>query len=134
MSILYLFAAIIALLGFFIGLVIIVKGFVYKNNKHVNLGTILVSIGLIIALSGMFCVAKRANHFRKKMMHERQMKMQECMKACDMDMDMMDGCGKKDTVINGDTVCIKTATKVIMDKNCSMSGKKCDGKCKHDMH
>jgi hypothetical protein len=132
MSILYLFSAIIAVLGVFVGLIIIIKGFAYKSNKNINLGTILVSIGLIVALSGAFCIAQRANHFRKKMMHKREIMMKECMKECDMD--EMEGCAVKDTVINGDTVCIKTATKVIMEKNCSMSGKKCDGKCKHDMH
>jgi hypothetical protein len=133
MSFLYLLSAIIAVLAGFIGLVIIIKGFVDKNNKNINLGTILVSIGLIIALSGAFCIGKRAVKSRRYHQHE-QMMMQKCMKECmkECDMEMMKGCGMGDSTAvdsNGMKIC----TKVIMEKGCGMN-KKCSGKCKHDMH
>ncbi len=125
MTILYLLAAILAVLGVFIGLIIIIKGFADKSNKNIRLGTILVSIGLIIALSGSFCIAKRANHFRKKMMHQRQMMMKDCMKDCDAE--MMKACCDMDSMAV-DSNGVKIVTKVIMDKQCE---KKCKEVCKH---
>jgi hypothetical protein len=133
MTFLYLFAAIIAVLAGFIGLVILIKGFVDKSNKNINLGTIIVSIGLIIAISGGFSVGKRA--INSKRYHEKErMMMQKCMKECmkDCDMGMMKGCGMGDSTAV-DSNGVKICTKVIMDKQCGMS-KKCSGKCKHDMH
>jgi hypothetical protein len=135
MSILYLFAALIAVLAGFIGLVIIIKGFVDKNNKNINLGTILVSVALIIAMSGAYCIGRRAIHSKRYHDHERMM-MQNCMKNCmrNCDMEMMHGCGMGDSTAMSDSNGMKIVTKVIMDKNCKMDGKKCDGKCKHGMH
>jgi hypothetical protein len=133
MTFLYFFAAVIAVLAGFIGLVIIVKGFVDKSKKNINLGTILVSVGLIIALAGGFSIGKRA--INSKRYHEKERMMMkkckmECMKECDIE--MMKGCGMGDSTMvdsNGMKIC----TKVIMDKHCGMN-KKCSGKCKHDMH
>jgi len=130
MNFFYFFAAILAVLGIFIGLVIIIKGFVDKSNKNIRLGTIIVSIGLIIALSGIFTIAHRANNFRKYHEMERRMMMQKCMKECNMD--MMNGCGMGDSSAV-DSNGMKIVTKVIMDKDCKMD-KKCSGKCKKDMH
>jgi hypothetical protein len=130
MSILYLFLAILAVLGIFIGLVVIIKGFVDKSNKNIRLGTILVSIGLIIALSGSLCIAHRVNNFRKKHERERRMDKERCMKECNMD--MMQGCGMGDSTAV-DSNGVKIVTKVIMDKQCKMS-KKCPGTCKKGMH
>jgi poly-beta-1,6-N-acetyl-D-glucosamine biosynthesis protein PgaD len=129
---LYLLAAILAVLGVFVGLIIIIKGFVDKSNKNIKLGTIMVSIALIIALSGATCIAIRLNHFRKKHEYERRMKMEQCMKECDFD--MMEGCAGMDSISGCDSNGVKVVTKVIMDKQCKMGGKKCEGKCKHDMH
>jgi hypothetical protein len=127
MSILYLFAAIIAVLAGFIGLVIIIKGFGDKNNKNINLGTILVSIALIIALSGVYCIGRRAVHSYRYQKHERMM-MKKCMKNCDFD--MMKCCpGFDSTAVDSNGV--KIVTKVIMDKQCE---KMCKQVCKKHMN
>ena len=81
MNVLYLIAAIIAALAGFIGLVILIKGFIDKNNKNIKNGTIMVSIALIIALSGAYCIGMRLA--KKHDMH-RQM-MMECMKILVME-------------------------------------------------
>jgi hypothetical protein len=127
MSILYLFSAIIAVLAGFIGLVIIIKGFVDKNNKNINLGTILVSVALIIALSGAFCIGRRAVHSMRNHNHQRMM-MQKCMKNCDFE--MMKCCDKGDSNAV-DSNGVRIVTKVIMDKQCE---KKCKEACKHHMN
>jgi hypothetical protein len=124
MSILYLFAAIIAVLAGFIGLVIIIKGFVDKNKKNINLGTILVSVALIISLSGAFCIGRRAVHSYRKHNNQRMM-MQKCLKNCDFDMKKC--CpGFDSTMVDSNGV--KIVTKVFMDKQCE---KKCKEMCKH---
>jgi len=129
MNILYLFAAIIAVLAGFIGLIVIIKGFVDKSNKNIKLGTILVSIGLILALSGGYCVAHRAVKMVKHHAWYRDQMMQKGMMNCDFD--MMEGGGKCDSM-SKDTNCMKKCTKIMIEKNCGE--KKCDGKCKHDIH
>jgi hypothetical protein len=125
MSILYLFAAIIAVLAGFIGLIIIIKGFVDKNNKNINLGTILVSIALIIALSGAYCIGRRAVHSYRYQKHQREM-MRKCMKECNFD--MMKCNGMADSTAMTDSNGVRIVTKVIMDKQCE---KKCSEMCKH---
>ncbi|PIP53625.1 MAG: hypothetical protein COX07_09700 [Bacteroidetes bacterium CG23_combo_of_CG06-09_8_20_14_all_32_9] len=47
------------LLGF-IGLVVLINGFVNKLPKKINLGTILVCISLFLCVSGFFCVSARS--------------------------------------------------------------------------
>jgi hypothetical protein len=127
MSILYLFAALIAVLAGFIGLIIIIKGFVYKNNKNINLGTILISVALIISLSEVYCIGRRAVH--SKRYHDQQrMMMQKCMKNCDFDMMK---CGDMDDSTAVDSNGVRIVTKVIMDKQCE---KKCKETCKHHMN
>jgi hypothetical protein len=124
MSILYLFAAIIAVLAGFIGLIIIIKGFVDKNNKNINLGTILVSVALIIALSGAYCIGRRAVHSYRYQKHQKEL-MNKCMKECDFD--IMKCCpGFDSTAVDSNGV--KIVTKVMMDKQCE---KKCKEMCKH---
>lgn len=125
MSILYLFAAIIAVLGFFIGLVVIIKGFVNKNDKNINLGTILVSIGLIIALSGVFCLGQRAVKVARCQLNQRHMMMQQCIKDCDVE--IMKCCELDDSTAL-DSNCMKKCTKELIEKGCMK--KPCSGPCK----
>jgi len=128
MKILFLFAAIIAALGGFIGLVVIIKGFVDKSNKNIRLGTILVSIGIIVALSGGFCIGMHAVKIAK---HHAWYREQMRMKMMDCDMDMMKGCAMGDSNAI-DSNGVKVVTKVIMDKKCMK--KDCKGECKKPMH
>jgi hypothetical protein len=124
MNFIYLFAAIIAVLAGFIGLIVIIKGFVDKSNKNIQLGTILVSIGLIIALSGGFCIGMRAAKFAKFQIKSRHLLMEKSMKECDFD--MMKHCTMGDSM-SMDSNCMKICIKGTMDK-------KCQGMCKHKMH
>jgi hypothetical protein len=128
MKILFLFAAIIAALGGFIGLIVIIKGFVDKSNKNIRLGTILVCIGIIVALSGAFCIGMRAVKLAK---HHAWYRDQMRMKMMDCDMDMMRDCAMDDSTAV-DSNGVKVVTKVIMDKQCIK--KDCKGMCKKAMH
>lgn len=129
MNILYLFAAIIAVLAGFIGLIVIIKGFADKSNKNIKMGAILVSIGIILVLSTGFCIGIRAIRMAKHHAWYKEQMQQKCMKDCNFD--MMEGCAQGDSM-SGDTACIKKCTKVMIQKDCGTQ--KCDGKCKHEMH
>ena len=50
MAIVHLLLAMVAVLAGFIGLVILIKGFVDKSNKFIKLGTLLFSVMLIIGV------------------------------------------------------------------------------------
>lgn len=121
MNYLYLIAAIIAVLAGFIGLVILIKGFADKSDKNIKLGTLLVSIGLVIALSGVFCIGSRAAKFARYHLKNRQMMINKCMKDCDIK--MMKNCMMIDSTIT-DSSGMKIITKMVVDKKC------CPGKCK----
>ena len=118
MNILYLFAAIIAVLAGFIGLIVIIKGFVDKSNKQIKLGTLLFCVMLIIGVLGAFCAGKHC--MDKRRCHEEMM--EKCMHECGPM--MMGGCASMDSIKDSNGV--KVITKVIMDKECM---KKCDMKC-----
>ena len=90
MAILHFLLVLVAVLLGFVGLIVIIKGFVDKNNKRIWLGTILVSIMLVIAVSGVFCVGKRVLNCKRNCDKECTMMIDKCMKSCDPD--MMKGC------------------------------------------
>ncbi|MEI6123928.1 MAG: hypothetical protein WCQ95_09910 [Bacteroidota bacterium] len=122
MAILFLCFAIVAVLSGFIGLVILVKGFVDKNNKKIQLGTILVSVMLVLATTGAFCIARRALDSKRYHEQKREMRMEKCMKDCDFDgVEMMKGgCMGGDNMKMCDTTGMKVITKVMVDKKCCM--------------
>ena len=54
----YLLVLIAMPLGF-IGLVVLINGFVNKVSQKINLGTILISIALVMLITGCFLISKR---------------------------------------------------------------------------
>ncbi len=123
MAIVHLLLAMVAVLSGFIGLVILIKGFVDKSNKQIKLGTLLFSVMLIIGVLGGFCAGR---HCCEKKCHdqERCEMMMKCMQDCNGG--MMMGCGGMDST-KVDSNGMQVITKVIMDKECA---KKCDMNCK----
>lgn len=118
MAVLFLVVAILAVLLGFVGIIIIIKGFVDKSNKKIQMGTILVCIMLILAVSGAFCIGKRAINSKRYHDNQRSMMIDKCMKECGPDM-MKDGCPGMNKGGCGmpaeDTVEQKIVTKIIVN-------------------
>ncbi len=126
MGILFLCLGIVAAISGFVGLVVLLKGFLDKNNKNIKLGTILMCVMLVIGVCGSYYIVRHAVDSRRyhEQMHKEKMK--DCMKNCDMG--MMGGCGMgmmKGMCMGGDDKCMKgmndndsVQVKVIVDKQC----------------
>ena len=123
MAIVHLLLAMVAVLAGFIGLVILIKGFVDKSNKFIKLGTLLFSVMLIIGVLGGFCAGRHCMNSKRCHDQERCDMMMKCMQNCNGG--MMSGCASMDST-TADSNGMQVITKVIMDKECM---KKCDMKC-----
>lgn len=66
----YLLALISVPLGF-IGLVVLINGFINKASKKINLGTILVCIALALLITSCFLTFNRCFKATKNCMHKR---------------------------------------------------------------
>ena len=83
----YILAIIIALLGL-AGIVILINGFVKKNDKLVWRGSILTGITLILIISGVFCGAHKCyrvcqQNCMNKEMKFKHMDFDHCKMKCD---------------------------------------------------
>jgi len=126
MQILFLIFAIVAVVLGFVGLIVIIKGFVDKSNKKIWLGTILVSIMLVLGVLGGFCISKRALDSKRYHEKQRMMKDKKCGGNCNYD--AFNPCCPGDTSVCGDS----TEVQVIVEKKCI----KKDGSmpCPHHMN
>jgi len=114
MAVLFLILAIIAVVAGFIGLVLIIKGFVDKSNKKVWMGTALVCFMLIMAVCGAFLIGKRAIKAKKHFEREHFM-MNTC---CGDDFKLYKNCCRGDSLTTGDS----TEVQVIVEKKCIKKG------------
>lgn len=116
MAVLFLILAIIAVVAGFIGLVLIIKGFVDKSNKEVWLGTVLVCIMLSMAVCGTFFIGKKVIKAKKHFEREHFMMNTWCGDEDDFKMDR--NCCARDSVTTGDS----TEVRVIVEKKCIKNG------------
>jgi len=116
MAILFLLLAIIAVIAGFVGLVVIIKGFVDKNNKNVWVGTGLVCIMLSIAVCGVFWLGRRAVMEKKHYEREHFMMNKRCSGSGDFE--MYKSCCPGDSIASGDS----TEVQVIVEKKCIKKG------------
>ncbi len=112
MQILFLFFAILAVVLGFVGLIVIIKGFVDKSNKKIWVGTVLVSIMLILGVLGAFCVSKRALDSKRFHEKQRMMRDKKCGNNCNFD--DFKPCCSRDT----SACCDSTEVQVIIEKKC----------------
>jgi len=116
MAILLLILTIIAVIAGFVGLVVIIKGFVDKSNKEIWLGTILVCIMLSMAVFGAFLCGKRA--IKAKKHYEREHFMMYKMHGDADEFEMYKNCCSGDSIASGDS----TEVQVVVEKKCIKKG------------
>lgn len=82
MEALFLIFAISAVVAGFTGLILIIKGFVDKNDKKIYLGTIVICVVLVIAVIGTFFIGKRVVNYKRYFENNPVVKMtDECNKG-----------------------------------------------------
>lgn len=126
MQILFLLFAFVAVVLGFVGLIVIIKGFVDKSNKKIWIGTVLVTMMLILGVLGAFYVSKRA--LDSKRYHEKQRLMRDKKCGGNCNYDAFKPCCPGDTSACGDS----TEVQVIVEKKCCKE--KAGAPCPHHMN
>lgn len=122
MEILFILFAIVAVVLGFVGLIVIIKGFVDKSNKKVWIGTALVCFMLIMAVCGAYVIGKKAIKAKKRFEKE-YFEMNRWCGDTD-DFKMYKNCCRGDSITTGDS----TEVRVIVEKKCIKKG---DTPCPH---
>ncbi len=82
MKILLFLVTILVVVSSFIGLIMIIKGFIDKNDKKIHLGTIVICVVLVIAVMGAFFIGKRVVNYKRYFENNPVVKMtDECNKG-----------------------------------------------------
>jgi len=119
----FILALLAVLLGF-IGLVVLIRGFVDKNTKGINKGTIIVCIALAMIVTGAFVGSLRCYMLHKQQRNNHEMMMHKMMGHEGMEMFMDKEC------CEGDSAKMCKGDKMMIEKK-EMKGEGCDKKCDH---
>ena len=64
MKILLFLLAILVVVSGFVGIITIIKVFIDRNDKKIHLGTLLICVVLVIAVTGTFFIGKRVVNYK----------------------------------------------------------------------
>jgi len=127
--IVFFISAIVAAILGLAGIVILINGFVKKDDKLVWRGSIITGITLILIISGVFCGAHKCVSIMQKHRMNKEMRCEK------FEMDHCKMMSDDSTMAGNDTSGMKMKCDHMKKMNCDMSKcdpEKCKSKCPHE--